>query len=284
MKLKITRNNEAFGGEWLYDLFEGGVEPIIKALPTQVSAAEMIGTSPADGLSDNTVVLLGWPNKESGLVMGLRINAAQEQAELSAVWPNLANGLLYDVNLEGLILSDDGVEGAAEVTLPDHDQIELAFTDVHFAISHGDYLSPGPRRARIIGLALGLKWADCTPVVIGPEAPSYAMMVKNGATVDHDGKIRLKTDQMAALLPHDLAPQAFQIRGPVTAIRDDKTGVMGQSLRLLTVTVARPIQGNDLDLMVAVTPHLWPDCGKVQVGDSIQGVVLLQGRFTPLAP
>lgn len=277
-------DDEAFA--YVADLSPFGVEDerLMAMLPGMLRNAKLhCMIDPAEHLPSWVPVdvqpgaLLKYPQGEwSGLILHLRKTPGA--MEFVGLWPQVRSGGRLVAELVSLIKSSDGCQAHAElrpVHLPGH---SLWVHLPEYGCSPGFWERGGVSDFRPIGLPIQIGPADLTPVRVGPDAPSYASMRAAGLAPGADGVIELQTEGLAALIQRpDIAPNVYEFRGAITAIRDGGE-FMGASFRIADAQVLRSDDdpGANQALSLVITDSVWSGVTFPEVGDNVQGLAMLQ--------
>ena len=208
----------------------------------------------------------------------LQLLNTRQRMELVAIWPQLADGSRLVAEIVGLIASPEGTQAHAQLVvpdLPDHSGFCVYLSE--YACGAGLWALGGKYDFRVTGLPLQVRRADMAPILIGPDAPGYAAMIAAGARPAADGPIAIQQQGLAAFFPReDIAPNACEFRGTITAIREGGD-FLGTRFRLAEVTVFRSDDGEaEHQLAVAISDAVWDEPTGPDIGDDIVGVALLQ--------
>ena len=218
-----------------------------------------------------------WPTRNTGLTMLL--TQTDGAWSMTGCWPFLTTGTEHDAEIRSVVLAPDRLRAMVEVSIAD--TVCLTYYDYAFAAERGLYVKGVDHRLVLCGIAHAFGPADTAPVEIGPDAPSFSALSEWGEAVGANGKIAIQTKGMAAIFPRkDIAPNAYEIRGPIVRVRKNLSEMLGQPVWLVCVTVAR-IGENDADvnLDIAVTETVLEGRPLPAVGDDIEALILLQGSI-----
>lgn len=207
----------------------------------------------------------------------LLLYKAGPRMKLTAIWPKLDSGSRLIARITGLIKSPEGTQAHAKLVLQGQPHADLCVYLSEYAFGAGLWERGGTYDFRVIGLPLHVGPADITPIRIGPDAPSHASMVAAGMKPESDGCITIHSQGMAAFFQRDdLAPNACEFRGTVTAIRDGGA-FLGCPYCIADVTVFRSDDSDtEQRLSIAISETVWTDPARLAIGMDIQGVALLQ--------
>jgi hypothetical protein len=161
-------------------------------------------------------------------------------------------------------------------------ELGLTYHDYEFAAHRGLYVRGVDHRLVLAGIAHTFGMADTTPVKLSPDAPSFSALSRDGEAVGEDGMITISTTGMAAIFHRpDIAPNAYELRGPVLQVRKTLNEILDQPVWLVRVTVARIGDENDVDvnLDLAVTAAMLGGRPLPEKGDDVEAVIRLQGSI-----
>lgn len=284
--LAAEGSDEDFDTGWWFEPFGYEWDDIFALLPDAFRQAHLIELPTAPVRRANHPLdptepegkLFAWPTMNTGLA--LLLARGGEGWSMISCWPFLTNGSEHDAEIERVMLAPNRLQAMIEARIGG--ELGLTYYDWEFATKRGLYVSGVDHRLVLVGIAHAFGSADTAPVKLGPEAPSFSVLSREGEAVGEDGMITISTTGMAAIFQRpDVAPNAYELRGPVVQVRKTLNELLGQSVWLVRVIVARIGDGNDVkvNLDVAVTAAVLNGRPLPEVGDDVQAFVLLQGSI-----
>ncbi|MEZ5773107.1 MAG: hypothetical protein R3D61_16410, partial [Defluviimonas denitrificans] len=270
---------------WWFQPLGLDVQAVLDLLPEAMQKAQQV--VPETGLEQRATrplpadepegMIFVWPTRTTGLTVLLtQIDGAWS---MTGCWPFMTSGKEHDAEIRRVVLGPDRLRAMVEVAIAD--TVGLTFYDYEFAAKRGLYVKGVDHRLVLSGIAHAFGPADTSPLEIGPDAPGYAALSEWSGAVGDNGKVTVQTTGMAAILPReDIAPNAYEVRGPVVKVRKHLDPMLGQPVWLVCVTVARIGEDDtDVNLDIAVAETVLEGRPLPAEGDDIEALILLQGSI-----
>lgn len=282
----LTANGRAedFDSYWWFEPFGFDAQRVHELLPRALKEAgevvlggapERRAARPLDPAEPEGVLFV-WPTRNTG--MTLLVVPHEGQWAMTSCWPFLTSGSEHDAEIERVVLAPDRLRAMVEARIGG--ELALTYHDFQFAARRGLYVMGVDHRLALSGIAHMFRPADTTPVKLGPDAPVFDALSRGGAAVGEDGMISIETRGMASIFPReDIAPNAYEVRGPVVRVRKTLNEMFGQPVWMVQVTVARIGDDNDVDvnLDIAVSATVLDGRPLPALGDDVEALILLQG-------
>ena len=277
---------EDFDSFWWFEPFGYEQKDVIELLPEALNKAQQVVLSTAIERRANHPLdpaepegmLFVWPTRNSGLTLLVERN--EGQWALTGCWPFLTSGSEHDAEIEQIVLAPDRLQAMVKAQIGG--ELGLTYHDYEFAAHRGLYVRRVDHRLVLAGIAHAFGMADTAPIKLSPDAPSFFALSRGGEAVGEDGKITISTTGMAAIFHRpNIAPNAYELRGPVVQVRKTLNEILDQPVWLVRVTVARIGSDNDVDvnLDIAVTATILGGRPLPEKGDEVEAVVRLQGSI-----
>jgi len=215
-----------------------------------------------------------------GARCGIAILTAGPQgaSKIAGMWPFTNDGVEHEVAIEALLLSSDRLQGIVQGTISN--EIEIRWIDVNFPIDRGFHARGSVHSILLAGIVHLLDDEAPPPIKIGPESPTFRAMAEIAPeSVGADGMIEIKTNDIAAFLPAEgLEPATYDFRGRVRSIAEYPIRFLDRLTYEARVTIAR-LDDKDIDISLFITDIVLDGRAPPKPGDSIGGVLVLQGRI-----
>ena len=283
--LVVEGRPEDFESSWWFRPFSLDTQAVFELLPEAMQKAQQVvpETGPERRASrplppdepEGTIFV--WPTRNTGLT--LLLTQTDGAWSMTGCWPFLTTGTEHDAEIRSVVLGPDRLRAMVEARIDG--ELDLTYHDYTFAASRGLYVKGVDHRLVLSGIAHAFGPADTAPVEIGPDAPSFSALSEWSEAVGDNGKIAIQTKGMAAIFPReDIAPNAYEVRGPVVRVRKNLNEMLGQPVWLVCVTVARIGEdGTEVNLDIAVAQTMLEGRPLPAVGDDIEALILLQGSI-----
>lgn len=229
------------------------------------------------GAPENAILLL-WPNVARGII-SLIETTPEGSNEFVSAWPYSPSVENYRIQVNRL--HNDCDQPLLVILDCSHDGVVFSVFDTFCKSSELKVQAGDLVEMTIHGWAVMMEVAPCLPIYLDRGEMNEEMRLQFADSFDEEGRVRIETSEMAAILPHGESVSPFhEIHGVISEIGPELT--LGDStLRRLTITVARPINGGtesaltvDITLSDKVRKGEWPS-----VGETVQGIVWLQASL-----
>ena len=283
--LVVEGNPEDFDSSWWFQPLGLDVQAVLDLLPEAMQKAQQVvpetgaerrATRPLPPDEPEGMIFV-WPTRTTGLTVLL--TQTDGEWSMTGCWPFMTSGTEHDAEIRRVVLGHDSLRAMVEVAIDD--AVGLTYYDYEFAAKRGLYVKGVDHRLVLSGIAHAFGPADTSPLEIGPDAPSFSALSEWSEAVGDNGKIAIQTKGMAAIFPReDIAPNAYEVRGPVVRVRKHLDLMLGQPVWLVCVTVARIGEDDtDVNLDIAVAETVLEGRPLPAVGDDIEALILLQGSI-----
>ena len=283
--LVVEGNPEDFDSSWWFQPLGLDVQAVLDLLPEAMQKAQQVvpetgaerrATRPLPADEPEGMIFV-WPTRTTGLTVLL--TQTDGEWSMTGCWPFMTSGTEHDAEIRRVVLGPDRLRAMVEVAIAD--AVGLTYYDYEFAAKRGLYVKGVDHRLVLSGIAHAFGPADTSPLEIGPDAPSFSALSEWSEAVGDNGKIAIQTKGMAAIFPReDIAPNAYEVRGPVVRVRKHLDLMLGQPVWLVCVTVARIGEDDtDVNLDIAVAETVLEGRPLPAVGDDIEALILLQGSI-----
>lgn len=283
--LVVEGRPEDFESFWWFRPFGLDVQAVFELLPEAMQKAQQVvpETGPERRATRPLLPdepegrIFVWPTRHTGLTVLLtQIDGAWS---MTGCWPFLTTGTEHDAEISSVVLAPDRLRAMVEARIGG--ELDLTYYDYAFATNRGLYVKGVDHRLVLCGIAHAFGPADTAPVEIGPDAPSFSALSEWSGVVGDNGKIAIQTKGMAAIFQRgDIAPNAYEVRGPVVRVRKNLDPMLGQQLWLICVKVARIGEDDtEVNLDIAVTEPMLEGRPLPALGDDVEALILLQGSI-----
>lgn len=229
--------------------------------------------------NDPNIALLQYPSAEGGVSMLLDWDG--DAYGLMNAWPFLPQIINAEIEPLKVEISPDGRQAFVTARVG---AAAVVFFDDGFVENAQLYRDGEVVYAQFYGIVTQASPADGEDFRIGPGDEGYQELLDAGKVPDEDGALTISWADAAGMMPRfDIAPNAFEFRGPVTAIQP-LTDWLVPDAAIVHVTVMRPFideEGNHVedgfDLPMLIRPELVEGGKLPEPGEEMQGLAFLYG-------
>lgn len=228
---------------------------------------------------DPNVVMLQYPSSDSGLAILLDWDG--DAYGLMNAWPFLPKVINAEIDPLKIETSPDGRQAFVTARVG---TAAVVFFDDGFVESAQRYRDAEIVYAQFYGIVTQASPAEAEDFRIAPGDEGYQELLDAGKVPDQDGVMTISWADAAGMMPRfDIAPNAFEFRGPVTEI-EPLTDWLVPDAAIVRVTVMRPFtdeEGNPVedgfDLPMLIRPDLIEGGRLPRPGEEVQGLAFLYG-------
>jgi hypothetical protein len=202
-------------------------------------------------------VLLVWPIPRFGAIMAIELDASAGENRFVAMYPWMSDGVQHTVRLVRVHLWPSRLEAQLQGLVGAAANMPITFFDPLFAANRAFYRKGEEYQVIMVGFPYRFEISESKPVVIDDRSRvrglRNAMHTDDPSRRDSEAPLVFDTKGMAALLPReDIAADAYEFRGPVKAVAELHTQMLGQRAWRVRVTVAR-LGDDDFDVDLCLT-------------------------------
>ncbi|MFV0410620.1 MAG: hypothetical protein ACK5LJ_13305 [Paracoccus sp. (in: a-proteobacteria)] len=232
-----------------------------------------------EGDENPDAVVMHYPSEEGGLAL-LATTGDGEFALMNA-WPFLPEVLSTAITPLRVGVSEDGLQAIVTARIGD---AVLSFFDDAYIVSAPSYRGGLIRFGQFYAICSQGRPADLSELEVDPEDPDYKDYLAAGFKPDGRGVITLPLEGTSMILPRaDIAPNAFEFRGPVISVEPQEDW-LAPDAAILRVSVMRPFEDEDgdqldegFDLPILLRRDLIEGGTFPEPGDDFQGLIFLYG-------
>jgi hypothetical protein len=223
--------------------------------------------------------LIAWPDISWGIRAFIAVVDGGAANEFVAAWPYAATGTRHDMRIE--VIHSDVDSSLVQLFETRVRGVPLTVFDVSCAGAQHGLMIGETYPVRLSAWATMLERAPTDPIVFKPDQVNDAMREAFREVFEREGQLVIHTSEMSALLSHGQSPSPLhEIQGPVTTVRLGPP-LLGLTIWILTVTVARPDDGDELNVEIIVTSEIWQG-DDPKVGEPVRGIAWFQATFEEL--
>lgn len=228
---------------------------------------------------DPNTLILQYPSHEGGVSILLELDG--DAYGLINAWPFLPQVLNAEVEPLKVAASPDGRQAFVTGRVGN---AAVVFFDDGYIENAPAYRTGEIFYAQFYGILTQASLAEEEEFQVSPGDEGYQELLESGRVPDENGVMTISWDDAAGMMPRfDIAPNAFEFRGPVTAI-DPLTDWLVPDTAIVHVTIMRPFSDEDgnpvdegFDLPMLIRPEMIEGGALPQPGDEIQGLAFLYG-------
>lgn len=228
---------------------------------------------------DPNAVMLQYPSAESGIAMLLDWDG--DAYGLVNAWPFLPQVINAEIEPVKVEASPDLRQGFVTARVG---AAAVVFFDDGFVENAPLYRDDDIVYAQFYGIITQASIGDAEELQIGPGEEGYDELLAAGTIPDEGGVLTISFTDTAGMMPRfDIAPNAFEFRGPVVAVEPLSDWLVPDAA-IVHVTVMRPFTDEDgnhvddgFDLPMLIRPELIEGGKLPQPGEVLQGLGFLYG-------
>ncbi|HOY68137.1 MAG TPA: hypothetical protein PLP29_14735 [Candidatus Ozemobacteraceae bacterium] len=280
------------GSHW--SIFSEDSRAVVKRLPEIVRQAKLAVTH-ADNRSAKAYpmpatepksVLLSWPIPRFGLLVPIRVDDSTRTNEVASLYPWSSEGVQHTIRIEGIRLWNNRLEAQLDTVLLSSDRKEgmpITFFDPLFCSNRVFYSKCDIYEFILTGFPYVLEIADPKPLIITD--PTQVRLMRQEMYPDDPAQresiepVTVETGNMACFIQReDFDRDDYEFQGPVKSVAELHTEILGQKAWRVRVTISR-LGDEEIDIDLCLTKRVLGEGKLPEIGDSVRGVLWLQGRL-----
>ncbi len=265
-------------GEHL-DALVGDANKALEMLPTIIKDAKRVnplsGMDVQQPIDNGAYIALAYPSTEASFLVMIEINNAKEANEVVAFYPFLRAGIPHELEILDIRPDPDCTEGSIEAV--NRNAVTISFYDPTFACNKHIYANGCKYSFSIAALAYVLEKVEDTNIRITKGAALEMLRQRQleddpNADVSKVTHVDISTANLRFMFPHDNDVDA-EFQTVVEGV--EYIDMVGTRICKMPVVLMRP-DDEDFRVILYASEHVLKGY-KPQVGDSIRGVLWLQG-------
>lgn len=194
--------------------------------------------------------LLNWPDSQAGLCTIIRSDQAGACNSFVAAYPFSSDGIKYPCKLLEIRLFNNQLEAQLVALVGEDELLSLTFYDTRYLSDRLAYSKDCVFEFVLRGFAYHLEASQAEDL-----------------------------DQSAVFPREDLGADHYEIQGPVTSVTTLPHKILGQTIHVLAVTMARTVADEPLDVEIYLTAKVLGKSRLPQAGENVSAVIWLQGHL-----